>query len=283
MKTYSADTITQSDIQQAIYEDLRSGAGAVKISDLFSEAQISQARKIIMDHSDNAVEKVSHFQGKAEAEGKLNLQRRVWNLLAKGDIFTELSAEPRLLSLLRGFLGSEFIMGSIAANRILPGGPGQEPHIDYPYWDFHQPDTHPLGINASFPLNTQVTILLDDFTEENGATAYVPGSQVTLRYPDENDNFYDICERMTGKKGDVVVFFGAAWHCAMPNHSQQDRNAVLLQYLPKFIKPMENMAAALPEQYLASVNEDMRQLLGFKYPYPQILDEAGYANTEGRN
>ncbi len=25
------------------------------------------------------------------------------------------------------------IMGPIAANRILPGGPGQEPHVDYPY------------------------------------------------------------------------------------------------------------------------------------------------------
>jgi ectoine hydroxylase-related dioxygenase (phytanoyl-CoA dioxygenase family) len=86
---------------------------------------------------------------------------------------------------MRAFLGSEFIMGSIAANRILPGGPGQEPHIDYPYWDYHSPESHPARINASFPLNAQATIMLDPFTEETGATAYVPGTQASCIIPVE--------------------------------------------------------------------------------------------------
>ena len=29
-------------------------------------------------------------------------------------------------------LGKQFILGSFAANRLLPGAPGQEPHVDYP-------------------------------------------------------------------------------------------------------------------------------------------------------
>ena len=28
-------------------------------------------------------------------------------------------------------------LGSIASNTIFPGGSGQEPHIDYPYWDYY--------------------------------------------------------------------------------------------------------------------------------------------------
>ncbi|MEL6922204.1 MAG: phytanoyl-CoA dioxygenase family protein [Pseudomonadota bacterium] len=266
----------------AIVDALLNGDGAVRFSGLFSLDQVAQARATIMEHSDAAQEKVTHFQGAAEADGKIALQRRVWNLLAKGDVFSQMAAHPVIMNALRAFLGSEFIMGSIAANRILPGGPGQEPHVDYPYWDFHTPATHPTGLNASFPMNAQVSIILDPFTEESGATAFVAGTQKELRYPTEADRFFDRCERMLGEPGDAVLFFGALWHCAMPNHASHDRNAVLIQYLPKWVKPMEDMVAALPKAFVEAASADMRQLLGLNYPYPEVLDAAKAGNTEGR-
>jgi ectoine hydroxylase-related dioxygenase (phytanoyl-CoA dioxygenase family) len=269
----------------AIVAELLHGNGAVTLRGLFTPAEIAEARAIVM-HESNADErggKVTHFQGDAERAGRINLQRRVWNLLAKGEIFSRMAAHPAIMKVMRAFIGSEFIMGSIAANRILPGGPGQEPHIDYPYWDFHSPETHPVRINASFPLNAQATIMLDPFTEETGATAYVPGSQRDLRYPDESDRFFERCERMLGEPGDTVIFFGAAWHCAMPNHSGIDRSAIITQYLPKFVKPMENMPAALPEAFVKNASADIRQLLGLNYPYPEILDAARGGNAEGRD
>lgn len=263
-------------------QELLHGAGAVCISGLFSPEEIAEARAIIMAYSEEAAEKVTHFQGAAAEDGKLNLQRRVWNLLAKGEVFSRMAAHPKLMEILRAFLGTEFIMGSIAANRILPGGPGQEPHVDYPYWDFHSPETHPVGLNGSFPMNAQVSIILDPFTEESGATAYLPGSQKELRYPAEEDRFFERCERMTGEPGDVALFFGVCWHCAMPNKSNHDRNAVLIQYLPKWVKPMEDMPAALPRSFVEAASPDMRQLLGLNYPYPEVLDTAKAGNTEGR-
>ncbi len=265
----------------AIVEELLNGKGAVLISGLFTADQIAEARSIIHEHSAEA-DTVTHFQGRAAAEGKLNLQRRVWNLLAKGDVFSDMAAHPVIMTILRRFLGTEFIMGSIAANRILPGGPGQEPHVDYPYWDFHKPETHPVGLNGSFPMNAQVSVLLDPFTEETGATAYVPGSQKELRYPTEADNFYDRCERMLGEPGDVALFYGVAWHCAMPNKSNQDRSAVLINYLPKWVKPLEDMPAALPADFIANASPDLRQLLGLNYPYPEVLDRAKAGNAVGR-
>lgn len=173
-------------------------------------------------------------------------------------------------------------MGSIAANRILPGGPGQEPHVDYPYWDFHKPETHPVGFNGSFPMNAQVSVLLDPFTEESGATGYVPGSQRELRYPTPEDDFYGRCERMTGEAGDVALFYGVTWHCAMPNNADHDRSAVLIQYLPKWVKPMEDMPAALPRTFVDQASPELRQLLGMNYPYPEVLDAAKAGNAEGR-
>ena len=278
MQRYTADTV---DVD-AIVDALLHGDGAVLIAGLFTPDQVAEARAIIMRHSEAASDKVTHFQGAAEADGTISLQRRVWNLLAKGKVFSDMATHPVLMRILRKFLGSEFIMGSIAANRILPGGPGQEPHVDYPYWDFHAPETHPIGLNGSFPMNAQVSIILDPFTEESGATAFVPGSQRELRYPQDSDRFFERCARMEGEPGDVALFYGVTWHCAMPNMSQHDRNAVLIQYLPKFVKPMEDMPAALPQSFMDEASADMRQLLGLNYPYPEVLDAAKAGNTEGR-
>ena len=278
MRRFEADTASP----EVIVDELLHGGGAVGISGLFSPEEIAEARAIIMAASEVAPEKVTHFQGAAEESGQLGLQRRVWNLLAKGEVFSRMASHPVLMDILRAFLGSEFIMGSIAANRILPGGPGQEPHVDYPYWDFHKPKTHPVGLNASFPMNAQVSVLLDPFTEESGATGYVPGSQRELRYPTAEDKFFDKCERMTGEPGEVALFYGVTWHCAMPNRANHDRTAVLIQYLPKWVKPMEDMPAALPQEFLDAASPDMRQLLGMNYPYPEVLDAAESGNTEGR-
>jgi ectoine hydroxylase-related dioxygenase (phytanoyl-CoA dioxygenase family) len=278
MKQYTAETA----LPDLIVDELLNGGGAVKITGLFSDDQIAQARAIVMEHSEHDTDKATHFQGAAQEAGTINLQRRVWNLLAKGQVFSDLAAHPVMMDILRKFLGTEFIMGSIAANRILPGGPGQEPHVDYPYWDFHKPESHPVGFNGSFPMNAQVSVILDPFTEQSGATGYMPGSQKQLRYPTPEDNFFDHCEQMTGEPGDVVLFYGVTWHCAMPNTSDHDRSAILIQYLPKWVKPMEDMPAALPPAFIAAASPDIRQLIGLNYPYPEILDAAKAGNTEGR-
>ena len=262
---------------------LMNGPGAICVRGLFSAAQIDEARRIVMAQSDDRAQTVTHFQGQAAQDDTLHLQRRVWNLLAKGDVFSQMAEQESIVAAMRRFLGDDFIMGSIAANRILPGGPGQEPHIDYPYWDYHMPATFPAGINASFPLNAQVTIPLDPFTAETGATAFVPHTQHTLRYPNENDRFYERAARMEAEPGDAIVFFGATWHCAMPNHSTRDRSAVLIQYLPKFVKPMEDLRAMVGEAFVKRASKTMRQLLGLNYPYPQNLEAIERAtNAEGR-
>jgi ectoine hydroxylase-related dioxygenase (phytanoyl-CoA dioxygenase family) len=188
--------------------------------------------------------------------------------------------EP-IVSIMRAFLGDEFILGSIAANRLLPGGPGQELHVDYPYWDLYKRASFPARINPSFPLNAQATILLDDFTEENGATAVVPGTQRLGRYPEEPSRLPENTERMTGKAGDVAVFFGMTWHCAMPNESQADRTAILIQYLPKFVKPMEDQISGTKRSVIDNASPLLRQLLGLDYPYPKSLEDAEGGNEEG--
>ena len=155
---------------ESYVEELLNGKGYFVIPQLFSSEEIQQARDIIHFYSNQTSNKVTHFQGKNE--DKIQLQRRVWNLLNKGDIFVQMVQHLALMQIGCAFLGDEFCLGSIAANRLLPGGPGQEAHIDYPYWDMYKRSSFPINLTPTFPLNLQVSIMLDDFTVENGPPLY---------------------------------------------------------------------------------------------------------------
>ncbi len=264
-----------------LLEELLTGGGAVAIRQAFPPEELAEARRLIVHYSSTEDDKVTHFHG--AHEDQVHLQRRVWNLLDKGEVFERMVQHPVVMRIVGAFLGDAFIMGSVAANRLLPGGPGQEPHIDYPYWDLYERESFPRGINSSFPLNAQATILLDDFTPENGATAYWPGSQKVLTYPDDEAAFHANAARQTGTAGDCIVFNGMAWHCAMPNHSAADRTAVLVEYLAKFITPLEDQKRGVRQEVVDRASPMLRQLMGLDYPYPTILDEVEAGVAYGRH
>lgn len=261
MKTISIDEFEPS----MVVDELLDGGGAVRLPRLFNEAQVATAQDIILRETSDHKLTGSHFN---QDDEDAKLQRRVWNLFAKGDVFTDMVQHPAIYSSMQAFLGTDFIVGSMCASRTMPGFRGQEPHIDYPYWDFYRNRSFPARINASFPLNAQGIIVIDPFTEESGATAYRPGSQKQLHYPNEADNFFDNYERMIGDPGDLILFFGLTWHCAMPNRSDHGRTGILIEFLPKFVTPIEDMLSELDQQFLDDASPILRQLLGLAYPWP---------------
>ena len=49
------------------------------------------------------------------------------------------------------------------------------------------------------------------------------------------------------KSGDAFCFLATLQHCAMPNHSQASRTVILIQYLAKYVRPMEDQKRMLKE------------------------------------
>jgi ectoine hydroxylase-related dioxygenase (phytanoyl-CoA dioxygenase family) len=263
MKTMTRDQFDAVEVAAELID----GDGVLLLKGVFDRELIARVRRLIEAETDALEETGSHFnQSGADAM----LQRRVWftRLVELDPDIASLVEDPMIFASMQAFLGDEFVMGSMCASRTMPGFGGQEPHIDYPYWDFHRLRTFPMRANSSFPLNGQAVIIVDPFTEENGATALAPGSQRVLRYPSAEDRFHDHCVRLIGEPGDVGLFFGAAWHCAMPNRSNAGRIGILVEFLPKFVKPIEDMLSGLDPGFLEHASPVMRQLLGFDYPWP---------------
>ena len=276
MKIFTTETINYNDFR----DEITQGSGVIVIKDVYSKEQISLAREVINNFAQNQETKETHFNAEAEASGKIHLQQRVWNLFGKDKIFSELITHDLIFKLMSKLLGTKFITGSYCASRLLPGAPGQELHIDYPYWDFYEDETFPDGLNGSFLQNCQATIPLDVCSNKSGATAFIPGSQKKLKYPNKNDDFSKM-EQMIANPGDLVFFNGNCWHGAMPNNSDHQRAVLLIEFLPKYIKPVEDLVSYLDHNFKENCSDRVKQLLGFNYPYPKIMDTSKSKNEIG--
>ena len=131
----------------------------------------------------------------------------------------------------------------------------------------------------------QITIPLDPFTAESAASAFLPHSQGELLYPrtEDRDRFYAECSRMLADPGDAIIFNGMVWHCAMPNESDHNRSAILIEYLAKFVTPLEDQKAGVRQEVIDRGTPILHQLMSLTYPYPKLFDDAAGKNTIGRD
>ena len=128
-----------------------------------------------------------------------------------------------------------------------------------------------MGLNGSFFLNCQSTIMIDDFTAENGATLVAPGTQRRARFP-THEEFDRVSVPVTGRAGTVMLMTGLLWHRPGGDRTDTPRIGVLGQYLAKFVRPMEDQLRGVRQEVIERASPTLRALLGIDYPYPQVLD-----------
>ena len=94
--------------------------------------------------------------------------RHVSSVYADDDDFMSLIDHPDVLGFIESVLGAQLILGSCNARIVRPGDPLQGFHSDIP--SQLRRSGAPVMVNAVW--------MLDPFTEENGATRFVPGSHL---------------------------------------------------------------------------------------------------------
>jgi ectoine hydroxylase-related dioxygenase (phytanoyl-CoA dioxygenase family) len=120
--------------------------------------------------------------------------------------------------------------------------------------------------------NLGATILLDDFTEENGATWYLPKSHLALRKPAEEEFFTD-AKRLVAKAGTVFFFNARLWHAGGRNESERWRHALTINMCRSFMKQRLDIPRAMRHMDLSGISERILQKLGFYCQVPSDYDE----------
>ncbi len=115
-------------------------------------------------------------------------------------------------------------------------------------------------------------IPLDDFTEENGATYFLPGSHLEAKQPDE-DFFYKNAKRLLAKKGTVFYFNPRLWHSGGNNNTSSWRHAVGLAMVRPYLKQRIDLPKAMKRMNLTGVSDRVLQKLGFYAQPPSSLEE----------
>ena len=184
--------------------------------------------------------------------------QRIWSILAKDTLFTQLIEHPMVLRLTRSILGPDCVLSDCSGTSVGPQTKGGAWHVDVPLGQLPEP-------LPDFALTTQNAFMLDDFTEENGATRIVPGSHKTRKKPrwekHANENLDEVA--LTGPAGSLALWLSNTWHRHGPNSTDRPRRAVLAYYSRSWIKPFTDFRSVIPAARVHEYSPQARYLMGF--------------------
>jgi len=227
-----------------------------------------------------------------DAEGKLRgddftkdaggINQRVWMLINKGQAFVDLLSHRMARELVAHVLGEHYLLSSYTANIANPGGAAMKLHTDQ-WWapaptrrerralpigsitrqrfDVDDDEVEPSMMAPSACCN--IMWMLDDFTEENGATRIVPGSHLYGRQPDHERDKDIATIPATGPRGYAMVFDGRLWHGTGANVGNGRRIGLLTTFCGPQFRPQENFTVGTRPEVLKKASEDILGLLGF--------------------
>ena len=116
---------------------------------------------------------------------------------------------------------------------------------------------------------------LDDFTEDNGATAHRARAAIARHRPTGPP--IDDAVVATMPAGSVMFYVGTVWHGGGANHTDERRLGVILEYCAAWVRAQENHITAIGEDVIRTLDPKLQELLGYNI-FPPFL---GY--VDGRH
>ncbi len=179
-----------------------------------------------------------------------------------GGSFLDLFDNDRLVAPFSAVLGDEWIVYAYTSSSMPPGGGNYSVriHVDSP------------RLIPGYITNMGATILLDDFTEDNGATWFLPASHERAQMPGEEE-FYGNARRVIAPAGSVFFFNARLWHAGAQNKTLGWRHALTINACRPYMKQRIDIPRAMAGMDLTGVSERARQKLGFFAQPPASLEE----------
>ena len=193
---------------------------------------------------------------------------RFYDVLNLGAVWQQLPVHPAILPVVRGVLGDDCLLNTYGTSIINPGETRQRIHVDDgPFIAAknsclrHRQPLYAGGPRAAIVLNTMIALC--DFTDENGATRFVPDSN-KLAYPKQegDDEWYDRSQPAVMPKGSVLSFEGQCFHGGGDNTSDERRYAVTVDYCAGYLRTQENFLLSIPAERVRTFDQDLQLLIG---------------------
>jgi len=222
-----------------------------------SNSHACELRELVLDMAKFEQDSGDGYFYPFDREG---LTQRVWNLTNKSMRFREL-LEIEALSEMMDYIFQRpthhqlFYLSSFQANILYPGAKSQKLHIDTPF-----PEPVP-----PWPAKANSIWLLDDFTEQNGATEVAPGSHRLDFKPTKEDDANREVIKVIAPMGSVLFTHGNLWHRAGANNSDAPRIGLLCSFAASYMKEIaseEDQSLIISDEIKDNASARLKAILG---------------------
>lgn len=182
--------------------------------------------------------------------------KRTGGLVARSPKCRELVMHPLILGTAKELLShaTSFQLHLTQVIAIGPGEPAQAIHRDQWAFDF-------FPFPSGYEVQCNTIWAMTDFTEANGATRIVPGSNHLadkLRFTLEDT----IAAEM--EKGSVLVYNGSVYHGGGANRSDAARAGINITYNLSWLRQEENQYLAVPPEVARTLPVELLKLIGYR-------------------
>ncbi|WP_426736362.1 phytanoyl-CoA dioxygenase family protein [Myxococcus faecalis] len=228
--------------------------GYVVIEDVMPKDFVARAR---MELAEAIHKEEAWHEGRAYRDQNMVLLCALY-----GGAFWQLFDQESVMAPFEAVMGPGCIVYAYTSSSMPPGHGNYSTriHVDCP------------RLIPGYVTNMGATLLVDDFTEDNGATWFLPGSHTLAEPPDEG-TFKAQALRLVAPAGSGFFFNARLWHAGGHNASQQWRHALTLNMCRPYMKQRIDIPRALAHQNLTGMSSRARQKLGFLAQVPASLDE----------
>lgn len=186
----------------------------------------------------------------------------IHNCMTRGKQMCAVLDHPLLNYYIKALFTPHCIIYAYQSSSLPPGqgNYGSRVHVDCPRWI----DNYITNVGVILPLN--------DFTLQNGATWYLPGSHRLADLPSE-PLFYQQAKRLLCKAGDMVIFNARLVHAAGVNQRSYTRHALTINLCRPYMRQRFDFPRLLTQQQIDSLGDDGRRLVGMNVRMPVSLNE----------
>jgi len=223
-------------------------AGAVVIDGLGDPELIRQVRDEMTPHIEATPRGTDRFAGQHT--------RRTGALIARSPASRQLVQHPLVLDVTGRLLhqASNFQLHLTQTIAIGPGQPAQPIHRDQWAFDFFPfPGDHHVQCNTIWALT--------DFTEANGATRIIPGSQAL---PDSLDHTAEETVPAEMATGSCLLYTGKVFHGGGANTTDDTRIGANITYVVGWLRQEENQYLSVPLDVAETLDDDLLRLMGYR-------------------